>query len=156
MADIYGSQEHFDDAVDKIKSKIDSLVTAMASGYDPKISYCYKGHDQIPVQFNGVTVDFDSAEPDEFGKASGNVIQYNMIISVRVHTKYVGRYNDNIIVMQLLNSIDNYLNTHRDLSGAYYIINIDGYKTGLEFPESATVGGELRVTVKNVIEHIQV
>jgi hypothetical protein len=155
MADIYGAQEQFDDAVDKVKALIDDLITAMSTGYSPKISYCYKGHHQIPVQFNAVTVDFDSTEPDEFGKASGNLILYMMKISIRVHTKYNGRYADGVIITQLLNSVDNYLNTHRDLSGAYDIIKVDGHKTGVAFPESATMGGELMVTVKTYIEHIQ-
>lgn len=154
MADVYGMQQQLDDPVDKVKAKIDDLIIAMSSD-SPKVSYCYKGHNTVPVLLNGVTVDFEGTDPILTGKATGDVYNYHVIVSVRVHVDYAGGYCDGEKVARLLNSIDNYLNTHRDLSDAYTIWAITGHKSFVEFTESGTIGGEMKVDVLYVLEHEQ-
>lgn len=154
MADVYGAQEQFDDAVDKVKAQIDALIIAMSSD-SPKISYCYKGHNTVPVLLNGVTVDFDGADTTIAGKASGDVLDYHIFVTIRVHTDYAGGYCDGEKVTRLLNSIDNYLNTHRDLGNSYRIWEISDYRSFLDFVESGTIGGQMRVNVQYILEHQQ-
>jgi hypothetical protein len=122
----------------------------------PKISYAYKGHNTVPVLLNGVTVDFDGVNPILTGKATGDVIDYHILVSVRIHTDYAGGYCDGEKVARLLNSVDNYLNTHRDLGEAYRIWEIKDYRSFIDFTESGTIGGEMKVDVQYILEHEQV
>jgi hypothetical protein len=156
MAEIYGSETHFETGRDKLKALLDALVTAMVSGYDPMLSYAYDGHGTIPILLNGVSVDLDSATRlDDPGERRGIIFQYMMHYTIRVHTNYNNRYNDRIKNARLLQSVDNYISANVNLGDNYRIHDIDDYKTKEEFPESGTVGGELTVVVWAAIEHIQ-
>ena len=78
---------------------------------------------------------------------------YQMEFSIRVHTGYVGGFNDNVVNTQLLNSIDNYLSAHHELGDAYWISK-DAEFSGNESFE-ATVGAQMTIYVIKQIDHIQ-
>jgi len=151
MADVYGTYSVLETAKDKLKAYADALVTAMATGYDPKLSYAYEGHIQALLRTNAISIALDSYTREEIGTLK---FQYLMTFSVRVHTNYEGRYIDNIQILRLLNSVDNYLSTHLDMSDGYYIVEISDGHVG-SFDDSGTVGGELFITIRKEIDHTQ-
>lgn len=157
MSEVYGTYKILEDCRDKLKAQFDALITAMASGYDPKISYAYGHHAPARLQLNGATIGIDVANSNDMGKVpSGILTGYVIDCSIRVHTAYQGGYIDNVKICRLLNSVDNWFHTHIDLADSYQITNIDNIKTNLVFDDSKTIGGELRVTIKLAIDHIQV
>jgi len=156
MADVYGTYQIFDAAKDLIVAAMNTLKTAMASGYDPTFSYVYSHHCPAELRLNAVSVDFDGSERaphGSYGQAPTYI--YLMQFSIRVHTNYQNQFNDNEKNTRLLNSIDNYLSTHLDLGSDYRIREISEYNARQVWSDSATVGGELTVTVQKVIDHTQ-
>ena len=76
--------------------------------------------------------------------------------SIRVHLGYTGGYEDPRDAMGLLQSIDNWLQAHRDL-GDNYSIEITGpTNPRMAFEESATLGGQLIVVVTKNQEYNQI
>ena len=160
MADVYGTIQWLDAAVDKLVATLNSLKTAMASGYDPIFSYVYDSHGEIPVRLNAVSVELigveDNLEGTTANDAPFHILRYEITLTIRVHTNYIGRYNDIRKNQRLLNSIDNWLHTHRDLSGNYYITLTGDFNPREEFSETQTVGGSMTVIIYKTIDHQQV
>jgi len=158
MAEIWGTEATFELSRDKLKSKIDDLVTAMASGYDPALNYAYDNHLVAHLRLNAATIEMVDMRVKHIGIGSplGTSLEYVIPFEIRVHTAYENGRMDTVKNMRLLCSIDNYLNTHRDLS--------DGYRIGLTsnlnpqqiFDDSKTLGGSMEVEINYFINHIQV
>jgi len=161
MPHVYGANVVFETARDKLYATLDLLKTELdPEAYVPCLYYIYTQHSTVPIRVknNAISLDFEACERAIEGASASNIAipTYMMAFSVRVHTNYVGRYNDNIKAMRLLNSIDNWLSERLDLSDGYWIHEISGYETGLTFDESATVGAQMTVVIKKTIDHTQV
>jgi len=156
MTEIYGTDKAtFEDAKDKLLAKLNTLITVMASGYDPKLSYAYDHHDKVPIQLNGASIQFASCKIIEEGLGEGATYQYQIAYSLRVHTAYQGQYFDANKTMRLMNSIDNYLHEERDLENDYDVWDIDDFALGQDFKESATQGGSMTITIRRFQQHIK-
>ncbi|MDD4995730.1 MAG: hypothetical protein PHW53_04700 [Patescibacteria group bacterium] len=156
MSEIYGTYTAFETARDKLKAHLDAMITAMATGYDPKLSYAYDSHHTIPILLNGVSIELIGVTRDSLGQMPGVIFNYYLDFSIRVHTNYIDRWHDPTKNARLLNSLDNYLSARLNLADGYRIFSITDHQTGLEFPESGTLGGQMKVTVKITIDHAQI
>ena len=155
MAETYGNAT-LEDIRDKLVSKLNDLVTAMASGYNPKISYVYDHHNVANCQFNAVSVSIESADPSsEAAGSAGITVQYPCGITVRVHTAYQGGLVDEVKNARLINSVVNYLSKYKDLGGGYRVHEVKTILPNEEFEESHTVGGECEVLVTKFVLHTQ-
>ena len=156
MAEVYGTNlATLEDARDKLYTKLQALVVAMQTGYNPKLSYAYPRHLTIPTRLNAVSIDFVGCDTKEEGTSGGGKLNYQYLIhfTARVHSAHEGQFHDNIKTMRLLNSINNYLFEKADLANGYIIYDIDKFVSGQHFAETATQGGEMTVTIKTFVEH---
>jgi len=155
MAEVYGNAT-LEDVRDKLVSKLNDMVTAMASGYDPTISYVYDHHNTAYMQFNAVSVGLDGAEPNNqaFGSA-GVTVQYECQFTVRVHTAYQGGLVDEVKNARIINSVVNYMTTYKNLAGGYWLQDVNDVTANQEFAESFTLGGQCTVLVTMPVTHTQ-
>uniref|UniRef100_A0A6M3JV00 Tail protein n=1 Tax=viral metagenome TaxID=1070528 RepID=A0A6M3JV00_9ZZZZ len=155
MAETYGNAT-LEDIRDKLISTLNGMVTAMATGYDPTVSYVYDHHNVGYMQFNAVSVGLENAEPDNvaFGSA-GVTVQYRCQFTVRVHTAYQGALVDEVKNSRLINSVVNYLSEYKNQAGGYWIQDIDEVTANEEFAESYTVGGQCTVLATKPVTHTQ-
>jgi hypothetical protein len=161
MAEIYGSYTQLETARDKVKTYLDALITAMATGYTPKLDYAHDRHQVAAIKLNAVTVQVESARRMQPGgeQSGGSMVpiyDYLIDLSIRVHTAYEGRFNDVEKNARLLNSIDNYLSARWNMGDDYYLHNISDIKPNESFSESNTLGGSLMITMIIQIDHTQV
>lgn len=155
MTEIYGTA-YVETAKDKLKALMDALVTSMASGYDPAISYAYETHNVADLDLNAVTIGFGGCDPTpQANGGSGQTSLYLMNFTVRVHTAYDGSYFDRDKTARLLNSVTNKIQANLDLGDGYRVDGITNMMVGETFEESASIGGELTVTVWMPVLHSQ-
>jgi hypothetical protein len=161
MAEIYGSNTQLETARDKVKTYLDALITAMTTGYTPKLDYAHDRHQVAAMKLNAVTVQVDSAKRvqpggNQSGSSMVPIYDYLIELSIRVHTAYEGRFNDVEKNARLLNSIDNYLSARWNMGDDYYLQNVTDINPNHSFAESNTLGGSLIITVLIQIDHTQV
>jgi len=155
MAEVYLTS-WLETARDKLKALLDALKTTMASGYDPTFGYVYEYHNVANLQLNAVTIGLDTVEAETEGmSSSGDVVQYLMAFTLRVHTAYQGGIMDDQKNARLLNSIANKLKANRSLGDDYFIRDVGEIRSSEEFAESATVGGQLSVIIEKNHIHDQ-
>ena len=154
MAEVYGTA-WIETARDKIKALLDALITDMSSGYDPKISYVYEGHDTAKIQFNALTLEFEEMPREERvgWTSTGSLIVYPLLFSVRVHTAEVGDMEDAVKISRLLNSVINKLQPNANLGDNYRIQSVYELSGAQEFAESSTIGGELKIEIHIHVTH---
>lgn len=151
----YGDNDPVMTGKSKLYDQLLAAKAAMAGLVEPDIDYLYDRHQKASMRLNAISIDFVSADRAMVGNGSSPIIQHEIFYSIRAHTQYRGRYNDNEINARLLESIANWLNAHLDLGDGYRIANIGGYESNAAFAESATVGGQLDVTLKVTHEYAQ-
>lgn len=144
-------------ALTKLKTLLETLRDDMADDYDPTFTYVYDHHDVAALLLNAVTIETEeyNYEAPLGSDASVVSVKYDITATIRVHTAYyLGGFDfqDNL---DLLNSISNYLNEHRDLGDSYRIYNISPLQTRREFDESKSRGGELTVTIRIFRDYTQ-
>lgn len=138
-----------EDVRDKLVAQMTSLQTILLTGYNPAISYIYDHHRTALLRTNAVTVDIDTIEAKETVGGTSQIAVVPLIItaSIRVHLGYTGGYEDPRDAMGLLQSIDNWLQAHRDLGDNYRVAITGPTNPRMSFEESATLGGEIKVVV---------
>ena len=154
MATTYGTN-HIGTAHAAIDTLMDALVTTMASGYDPAISYVYGKHATAKLQLNAVSIQLDTDPMVDFGVSTGTLVDHQIVFSIRVHTAYAGGIHDGTKNRRLLNSVINKLKANEELGSSYWIANIEIVSVDSEFEDSATIGGELMVTVTYMATYTQ-
>lgn len=169
MGIIYGDNEILENCVGAIKAEMDSLLTAMVSD-DPKPAAVYNGHEQVKAILPAITVGLGTAEkrfPDEgLMKAGANseiTITYEVGVEIRIHTAYHRQYRDRVKIRRLLNSINNWIETHRDIGAvieetanvSFLFLTTGEFLLDEEFPESLTLGGILPVLIVLTVTHTQ-
>ena len=155
MAEVFGTA-YIEVAGDYLYALVDALKTTMASGYDPTFSYVYRKHNEV-MSLNAVSVDLDEAvdsEDEGFGSSSQQVL-YHLVFTIRVHTDYVDGVMDRQKNGRLLNSIINKLKANKALGSSYFIYSVTDIRAAETFEESATLGGQITVTVTKAIQHSQ-
>lgn len=171
MAIIHGDNELFENCVGAIKAEMDSLYTAMvAADDDPRPAAVYEGHEQTKASLPAITVGLAGVEKrapeDRLRKAaSGGEIEtvYEVAIEIRIHTAYHRQYRDRIKIRRLMNSVNNWLETHIDIgtvinetANVKYLFSTTGTMVlDEEFPESLTIGGILPVLIIVSVTHTQ-
>jgi hypothetical protein len=160
MATYYGTSTNtFDGLRDSVKTHLDTLISAMKTGFTPTINYAYNYHSYVPIILNGVSIGIDSVDnAQEYGLSGGSLHYYEIRLSLRVHVGYVGDVVDQQTVMQLIQSLDNYFNTHKELNSSprYILTGTLSISPNLVFNESYTIGGEIIFAVKISVTHDQV
>ncbi len=169
MATVYGDNLIFESCRTAVYTLLGALKTAMdGAGTSPTLAAVYSGHEQIKMTLPAVSVDFEGIADDGGGryhgskaKVPGHIInaRYPILLSVRVHTDYQGGYRDKVKLARLLNSVNNYLWTHKpsiDVSGVVKLIHHVGEVTmDDEFAESLTIGGQLNMLIIVNVSHTQ-
>ena len=155
MATSHGT-EWLETAKDKLVFELNALVTSMPTdGVSPLFSYVYEWHAVAKMQFNSVSIDFDSMDGGEPTGTNDKFLRWLPVFSIRVHTDLEDGINDTQMQMRLLNSITEKLHLNHDLAGGYRIQGVDGHAVGELFSESDSYGGHLNVTVSIDVEYVQ-
>jgi hypothetical protein len=141
MAEIYNNSWS-EDARDKLVARLTTLMSTMASGYNPTFSYIYECHNVANLQLNAVTVDLDSALAGPVG-ANQYAARWTMQFSIRVHTAYADGIVDGQKQARLLNSIAEGLKEDMDLADGHRIQALTELVTREGFEESDSIGGHL-------------
>ncbi len=146
--DVYGDNDVYHDAVDKIYSQLNTLKTSMAA-LDPTFSYLYKNHRSADLRLNAVSLGIAPSDSEYVTKSPAEAMSVHSInISVRVHTAYAGGQMDEPTNMRLLNSIETHLYNNVWLGDNHVTEFITGVDPAVSFDDSATLGGEMIVSVK--------
>jgi len=146
--DVYGSNDVYHDAVNKIYSQLNTLKTSMAA-LDPTFSYLYKNHRAADLRLNAVSLGINPSDSEYLTMSTTEAVALHTInISIRVHTAYVGGQMDEAKNMRLLNSIETHLYNNVWLGNNHVIEFIAGVDPMVLFDDSATLGGEMTVNIK--------
>lgn len=144
----YGTNDVITDGKTKLSTQLTAAKAAISGSYTPDFDYLYDRHQKASMRLKAVSIDFEGTTRDVIGSGTAPIIQHHIVYSIRVHTNYRGRYNDNEINSRLLESVANWLEAHNNLGDGYRIENIGNYELEIDFPESNTVGGQLEVTLR--------
>ena len=157
MAEVWGTEATWELCRDKLKALLDALVTAMATGYDPALEYAYDNHMVAKLQVNAATIEITDLQSSYLGIGTPGVSSQQNVVpfQIRVHTAYENGRMDTVKNMRLLNSIANYINTHRDLSDGYRVGLMGNMNPQQTFDDSLTLGGSLEVQIIYYIQHTQ-
>lgn len=171
MAIIHGDNQIFEDCRLALKTLMDELKTAMdTDSDDPRPAAVYDGHEQMKMSLPAISVDFlgliNDGKARIQGRAAGAgqiVVRYPLLGEIRMHTDYRDGYRDNIKLARLLNSVNNWIETHRDFSAdldsgdvvSFQVTNVTDLTMNDEFPESLTLGGKIRLSLVTIVTHTQ-
>jgi subtilisin-like proprotein convertase family protein len=152
----YGTNDAIIDGKTRLYDQLTAAKAAISGSYTPDFDYLYDRHQKASMRLNAVSIDFEGSTQETIGNYGTSPIRQNILIySIRAHTQYRGRHNDNEVNARLLESISNWLNAHLNLGDGYRIAEIGGFETEIEFAESNTIGGQLNVTLKITHEYAQ-
>ena len=152
----YGTTDAIVDGKTKLYDQLSAAKTAIAGSYTPDFDYLYDRHQKASMRLNAVSIDFEDSTQETIGNYGTAPLRQSLITySIRVHTQYRGRHNDNEHNTRLLESISNWLNAHLNLGDGYRIAEIGAFEPDIEFSESNTIGGQLNVTLKITHEYAQ-
>lgn len=150
---------------------IDMQAAMVTDGDEPRPYSVFNTHDQVKMTLPAVTADFvgviDDGEPRVLGRDAGAgdiVVRYPLLCDIRVHTAYEGGYRDLVKLGRLLNSVNNWIETHRDFStdidagtNVYFqLTEVPEITTDNNFEESMTIGGRMQLILKTTVTHTQV
>jgi len=163
MATIYGDNTILDDLRAELKQQMDNLLAAMVAGsVSPRPAAVYNTHEYAKMILPAVSIGIGdiSTRGMESGRSAGVGSQitetYEIRTTIRVHSDWRGGYLDQITVTRLLNSISNWITSHRHLtSTGFNWLEIEGADPNREFTESLTIGGELTLRVCFALSHAQ-
>jgi len=153
---VYGPKATYENILLKLVAKMEDLKTAMVA-YVPTFSYVYDHHNQANLLLNAVSVGIETADQNECLGVKPGIIAafYDITVSIRVHTAYQYDKTDEDDNGYLLDQIDYYLSQYHDIGARYVINSIVEMNPSMEFPESKTKGGELKVFIRLAREHEQ-
>lgn len=152
----YGTEGHIITAHSKVIAELEELKTAMATGYYPTFGYVYSRHSVADLSVNSLSVECNAIVDEQSGKEQGTVLySYLIYISVRAHVDYEGGFADSVNIMRLLNSVENWLLTHIDLGDGYSVDRTEGYRAPESFSASASLGGEINVLIRYIMDYTQ-
>lgn len=156
MASYYGTTDSIDGLRTLFATHLDTLKTAMASGYDPTFSHIYNYHIVAPLRLNAVTIGIGTGlTADMYGMDGGVGHEYVIPVELRVHTGYIGDTKDEQKIARLLQSLDNYFNTNKSLGSNYELMRTISIEPNTTFNDSYTIGGSITFEVKIFINHLQ-
>lgn len=153
---VYGT-DIFDATRVKIKALLNDLTTSMSGSTAPHFEEVIPQHNAVITDLNAVSVDLDSYNNMPSGLDEGVRTRYNMSWSIRIHTAYMGGVVDSLTNTRLMDSVNSYLNTHKELDADsnWDIDIVNGGSNRTEFIESFTTGSELIVEITKTICHTQ-
>lgn len=155
MGIIHGDNQLFEDVRVGLYNQMVSLKDAM-SGDDPKPVAVYDNHQILNPEYPSISVGIESVDSEGEEHSSLDVSSqqdYFCNAEIRVHMEYEEREFDEIGCLRLLNSINNWLETHRTSLGDY--IKIEKSEVGITFSESLTVGGSIALIIRKIVTHTQ-
>lgn len=171
MAIIHGDNQIFEDCRAALKNLMDELKSAMdTDSDDPRPAAVYDGHEQVKMNLPAISVDFlgliDDGVNRILGRSAGVgqiVVRYPLAGEIRIHTDYRGGYRDNIKLARLLNSVNNWIETHRDFSADidsgstvfFQLTKVLSVTMNDEFSESLTIGGKIQMILVTTVTHTQ-
>lgn len=151
---VYGTG-YIETAKDKVVALCTTLLTTMAA-YDPTFTSVHDHHNVANLALNAVTVDCDSTDPEiEAVGSAGLSVEYPCILTIRVHTGYVGTFVDTNQAAALVCGVANYLQEHKALGDNYRMLQINQITINNFFEESQTYGGQISAVVNTYIRHEQ-
>jgi len=155
MSIVYGDNQLFEDARIGLYDQMVALMNAMV-GDDPKPAAIYDNHQILNPEYPSISVDVQLIENEEEEHTSLDVSalqDYQFNAEIRIHMEYEEREFDEIACLRLLNSINNWIETHRTALGDY--IKIENAEVGVTFPESLTIGGKINLIIRKITTHTQ-
>ena len=123
MATVHGDNLIFQSCRTVIDAQMDAMKTAMDTAVDdPRPSAIYNTHEVVKMSLPAISVDLDSVEKDESelarktGAGGEVVTKYHVTLEIRAHTAFENGSHDKVKIARLLNSVNNWLETHRDIT----------------------------------------
>ncbi len=163
MTVVWGTQ-YIETARQLLYARLVELVSDMSTGYDPTFAEAHDHHLVAGLVPNAITIGLDSAAtvPGSMGVGSGdNYAKHALVFGIRVHTDYVGGWQDEMKQARLLESIENklrariYLATADQPRSEITIESVGPIQTTQSFEETSTIGGSIMVAVTITVGHTQ-
>jgi len=133
------------------KTKIYDVLNGSVS---PILANVYSRHNVADMTLPAVTVDnFSTVTTEEDGALSGAefIDNYEITLTVRVHTAYMGDYKDaGGTATEIVDDVITILRENMNLGDQYRLFKVNAEEFDLEFEESATTGAELTIIVNKV------
>lgn len=155
MGIVYGDNQLFEDIRIGLYNQMNSLKTAMA-GDSPRPLAVYDNHEILNPQYPSISVGVNAVDSEGGEHTALDVSSHQDYVfkaEIRVHMQYEEREFDEINCLRLLNSINNWIETHRTVLGDY--IQVEGSEMNVKFAESFTIGGRLNLIVRKITTHTQ-
>lgn len=155
MGIIYGDNQLFEDMRVGLYNQMNSLKDAM-SGDDPKPLAVYDNHQVLNPLYPSISVGLEVVDNEGEEQTALDISSHQDYIfkaEIRVHMQYEEREFDEISCLRLLNSINNWMESHRTVLGDY--IQVEGSENNVKFAESLTIGGRLNLIVRKITTHTQ-
>lgn len=163
MAVVWGTQ-YIETARTLLYARLTELVTQMSTGYDPTFVEAFDHHLVSAILPNAITLGLERADEIDGSSAIGTtgiLAEHRMVFSIRVHTDYVGGWQDEMKQARLLESVENKLHAKLVLTSALqprsqiYISAVGTILIGQSFEDTNTIGGSITGAVTSVVEHTQ-
>lgn len=162
MAVIYGDNTLFEECRTALYNAMVALQSAMIPDYEPRPYSVYNTHEKVKVVVPSVTVGVMEIRKreDQAGIQAGTsptvATTYDVYCDIRVHKDYRGGYRDEINLCRLLNSVSNWMETHRALSiTGFQFVEMGDITVKDEFEETLTIGGKLELMINVALSHTQ-
>lgn len=156
MGTVYGTNKIFETVQAGLVIQMESLMAAM-SGDDPKPLAVYNGHEVMNPVYPSIStgiVEMENAAEEHTGMDVSALQDYMITAEIRIHLEYQDNYFDETECVRLVNSVNNWLESHRTVLGDYLII--DSHEIGIIFPESFTIGAKITLTIRYITSQNQV
>ena len=154
---VYGPKAIYENILVKLYVKMQALRDTMATGYDPTFTYVYQYHYVANLLLNAVTVGIENVDAQEAAGVGpdGVLAFYDITASIRVHTAYKNSRINESDNAYLLDQVELYLNQYREIGANYMVQSTFDINPSVEFSESATSGGEMRIFIQVARSHEQ-
>ena len=162
---IYGDNQILEDIRAALSTQMASLRAAMAAGgVAPLPAAVYDSHDQVTMSLPAISIGIANYSMDGEGSGRGAASStaitehYDINAEIRIHSDYQGGFRDNVLLSRIMNSITNYIETHRrsfQAENNYRIITLGQADLNRSFEESMTIGASLGLNIITSIMHTQ-
>ena len=154
--DVYGSQDVYEQIRSKVYTALSTFMAGSLASLTPKYSYLYDYHRKANLLLNAATIEIIESEVERIGGlASTTVVKHDVVLSIRVHTDYIGGEIKTLANLRLLNSIETYLLENVDLAGGYHIDGTGDINPSEIFEDSGTTGGSMIIKVSKMGDYTQ-
>lgn len=150
MGTVYGTNTIFETVRAGLVAQMESLMAAM-SGDDPKPLAVYDGHEVMNPVYPSIStglMEMENVGEPHTGLDVTSLQDYDITAEIRLHLEHQDNHFDETKCVRLVNSINNWLESHRTALGDY--LTVERQEVGIIFEESFTVGAKITLTIRYI------